>query len=560
MTDAPESAIRRFIADRSVRAFALVLLAGFLILEYYAQYFWFFGDEFAFLVERRLAEVDGASTLVRGLLEPHNEHLSVLPQLWYWTADSIWGLRTYWPYVTASILVHLGVAVVVWLMMRRIGVERWIAFGLGTLFVVFGPGGENIFWGFQVGFMGAMLFGLVAILLADHDGGDLRRDVLAVAAGLLALGSAGIAVSVCVGLGVAILLRRGLRVAIAIVGPLAIAFLAWFVVFRPTDGGIPRADFSDAFQYAVNQLGASFQAIVGIPGTGAVVALTVLVLVAWRWREGLRQPRIALALGLIMASITLAYTTGIGRAALGVDQATVSRYMYLQAALLIPVIGLLLSELPARRDARRAVAGVLIVLAIVSSVFALRTFVRDRSALVLGVKAQILTAATDPLILGTLPDSASPNAEYAPQITLGSLKRLEAIGRLPEWQPAPDVRDGVRRLMLVSEALVPSALVGGAAPTPTASQSVDIAPAGEGCATITPTGDDASIDLALANGQAIVLRNDENSAPLTGEVLVGETGIPISIPPGAPVALAPRADAVVTLGISEPIEVCAPRG
>ncbi len=540
-------------------AFAAVALVGFLILEYYARYFWFFGDEFAFLADRRLADVDGLSALVRELLVPHNEHLSVLPQLWYWAADSIWGLRTYWPYVTASILVHLAVATAVWSLMRRIGVDRWIAFGLGSVFVVFGPGGENIFWGFQVGFMGAMFFGLVALLLADHDGGDLRRDVLAVVLGLLSIGSAGISVSLCVGLAVTVLLRRGPRAAVGIVGPLAIAFLAWFAVFRPADGGIPRADFSDAFFYAVNQIGGALQAIVGVPGTGAVLAVVVLVLVAWRWRGGLREGRVAVALGLIAASIALAYITGVGRAALGMDQATGSRYIYLQAALLIPVLGLLLSDVPVRRDTRRAVAGVLILLALVSSVFALRNFVRDRSALVLGIKSQLLTAADDPLILGALPDETPPNPQFVPNVTLGDLKRLDALGRLPEWAPAPEIRDGVRRTMLVSEALVPSAIYGGASPVPIGLAAVEVEMAGPGCVALSPRSDGAKADFDVPSGGAIIVRNDENSAPVDGELRIGVESVPFSLPAGAPISLSPRADAVVSISVVEPIEICVPR-
>jgi hypothetical protein len=542
-----------------VPAFAAVALVGFLILEYYARYFWFFGDEFAFLADRRLADVDGLSALVRELLVPHNEHLSVLPQLWYWAADSIWGLRTYWPYVTASILVHLAVATAVWLLMRRIGGDRWIAFGLGSVFVVFGPGGENIFWGFQVGFMGAMFFGLVALLLADHDGGDLRRDVLAVVFGLLSIGSAGISVSLCVGLAVAVLLRRGPRAAVGIVGPLALVFLSWFVVFRPAEGGIPRADLSDAFFYAVNQIGGALQAIVGVPGTGAVLAVVVLVLVAWRWRGGLREGRVAAALGLIASSIALAYITGVGRAALGLDQATGSRYIYLQAALLIPVLGLLLTDLPVRRDTRRAVAGVLILLALVSSVFALRNFVRDRSALVLGIKSQLLTAADDPLILGALPDETPPNPQFVPNVTLGDLKRLDALGRLPEWAPAPEIRDGVRRTMLVSEALVPSAIYGGASPVPTGSATVEVEPVGPGCVALSPRSDGAKADFEVPSGGAIIVRNDENSAPVIGELRIGGESVPFSLPAGAPISLSPRADAVVSISVVEPIEICVPR-
>ncbi len=71
--------------------------------------------------------------------------------------------------------------------MRRAGVGPWLATAAAGSFVLFGPGSEDIVWAFQIGFTGALAFGLVQLCLCDHDGGIGRRDVLGVGAGLLAL-------------------------------------------------------------------------------------------------------------------------------------------------------------------------------------------------------------------------------------------------------------------------------------------------------------------------------------------------------------------------------------
>ena len=46
------------------------------------------------------------------------------------------------------------------------------------MFVLFGAGAQDILWAFQITFTGALVFGLVQLLLADHDGPVDRRDWL----------------------------------------------------------------------------------------------------------------------------------------------------------------------------------------------------------------------------------------------------------------------------------------------------------------------------------------------------------------------------------------------
>ena len=47
----------------------------------------------------------------------------------------------------------------------------------------FGAGAENILVVFQITFVGALVFGLVQLLLADHDGPIDRRDWFGLLAG-----------------------------------------------------------------------------------------------------------------------------------------------------------------------------------------------------------------------------------------------------------------------------------------------------------------------------------------------------------------------------------------
>ena len=65
------------------------------------------------------------------------------------------------------------------------------------------------------------MFGLVQLLLADHEGPIDRRDWLALLAGLAALMCSGVAIAMVLVVGIAMLLRRGWRIALLQTVPLA---------------------------------------------------------------------------------------------------------------------------------------------------------------------------------------------------------------------------------------------------------------------------------------------------------------------------------------------------
>src|SRR5205085_1738075 len=90
-----------------------------------------------------------------------------------------------------------------------------------------GAGAENILVAFQITFVWALPRGLGHLLLADHDGPVARRDWLGLLAGLAALMCSGVAVSMTIVVGIAMLLRRGWRVALLHTAPLATVYLVW---------------------------------------------------------------------------------------------------------------------------------------------------------------------------------------------------------------------------------------------------------------------------------------------------------------------------------------------
>ena len=62
-------------------------------------------------------------------------------------------------------------ALLVYALVRRRTLP-WVAVGITLIVLLFGSGFENLFWGAQIGFVGATAMGLGALLLLD----DVQRS------------------------------------------------------------------------------------------------------------------------------------------------------------------------------------------------------------------------------------------------------------------------------------------------------------------------------------------------------------------------------------------------
>ena len=141
------------------------------------------------------------------------------------------GLRSYLPYQLLAIGLHLAAAALLRVIMRRAGVSPWIATAAAGLYVLFGSGSQDILVAFQITFTGALVFGLMQLLLADHDGGIDRRDALGLLAGLAALLCSDVAIAMIATVGIACLLRKRWLAALFHTAPLASIYLAWLAGF-----------------------------------------------------------------------------------------------------------------------------------------------------------------------------------------------------------------------------------------------------------------------------------------------------------------------------------------
>ena len=533
---------------------ALSLVAAAPLLLWFNRNQWFFGDEWEFFANRM-------SGWGRVLLEPHNEHWSTAPILVYRALYAAVGVRSYLPYVAVVVLLHLAAAHLLWRLMNRVGVAPLVSSALAAVFAVLGSGGENLLWAFQIGFVGSVAVGLLHILLVDHPGPFGRRDRLAWAVAVSGLLFSGISVTMTATGGMVVLLRRrSARDALATVAVPGAVYVLWFAAVGHEglgSGGGRLTSLLDAPAYLWTGLSSALEGASGIPGAGA--ALIVLVL-AWLLRQGAVAgvPR-AVATAMAAGAGSLFAMLAAGRSGFGVEQATASRYLYISMALLLPAIGLMLSEATRDHATRQLAVVAVLVPVLVHNVASLRTLSHAEADREQTIRRRFVAAAA---LTGRDVELAATQPEpfFSPDVTVGLLRRLDRQGALPADDAVgeEDLLSAAAQLQVALGAQRPAAMP---APAPSVGTAVNE----RGCLLVGPLGA-SPVDVVFAAPQAISLRT-----PTGGDVTVavhsssslGVTGPPrtFSLRPGVTEWLRVTRAATVTVAVPSPAatELCGVR-
>jgi hypothetical protein len=293
----------------------------------------FYLDEFDFLARRDLTEPTT-------ILAPWWGHLVALPAIAYRVLFAVWGVRTYLPYQLLAIAGHLSVVGVVWATGTRLGARRAVAtLGIVPLLLL-GSGRPNILLGFQVTLTAAFALGLAQLHLALHDRPGLRRDLLGLACGAAAVLCSGVGLATTFGVGCAVLVHRGWRLALLHVAPLAVAYLAWTVwapeepyVRGPAlDGAAPGFAW-DMVTTGLRGLGASAVAAAAVAALAAIGAVGTV--------RGPRadRTRAALVLGVLASGLAFVAATTLTRAGVVLHGGPgEQRYVYLVVAFVLPAV------------------------------------------------------------------------------------------------------------------------------------------------------------------------------------------------------------------------------
>ena len=343
---------------RSVAAWDQVrlALAAFVALELVAlvvlfirlsdsQWFRLAADDTDFLITRRLT--------VEDLFLPHFGHWVTLPVMAYKALFALFGFD-YRAYLFTLLVLHLGVVALLRVIMRRVGVGPWIATAVAAALLVYGSGRDDIVYAFQITFTGAVLFGLIQLVLADHDGRIDRRDWLGLLAGAAALLCSGVGPVMVAIVGIATLLRRSWRAALFHTVPLGVMYAAWYLVHRD-DIERQTAVFTggaygpgQAISFVWNGLSGSFRTLGGSPVAGILLAVGMVagLALAWApmpWAEFRR--RAAMPVALLMGEVAFLAVAGHERTYFGTAHAVESRYLYILVAFTLPAMGVAVDAL-----------------------------------------------------------------------------------------------------------------------------------------------------------------------------------------------------------------------
>jgi hypothetical protein len=403
----------------------LMLLVGgaFLYRSGHDQLFWY--DEWDFLLQRR---GDHLSTF----LEPHNEHLSLVPIAIYKLLLAVAGMDDYGPYRLTLVGLHLLCVLLLFVYaQRRVG--GWPALAAAALILFLGPAWQVILWPFELAWIISLAAGLGALLLLDR--GDRLGEVGASVLLLVSLASSGVGIAVAAGVLVEVLWRpdRWRRLWIA-AAPLLV-YGIWYVGY--SDSHVSRNTLPDVPGFVADAAAATVASLAGLSGPvipesanglawGRPLAVVAVVALVWRLsRIGGVSARVAMLLAGGVGFWTL---TAVGRAGFAFAPPSSPRYVYVGALFVVLIAVELLRGVSLGRTAAGLLAAALAVV-LVANVGALRDasrYLRERSA----IRAANLGA----MEIGR--DSVDPGFITAPYITARAYLAAAAVDGSPALSPA----------------------------------------------------------------------------------------------------------------------------
>ena len=360
---APPAAIKRQrFGDVTYPGLMFVVIAlsalVFAVLLYMTSYMNFFWDEWDFISYDRSWTVDV-------FLLPHNEHWSTIPILVWKVLFVVAGIRSHIPYEAAVLAAHVATVLLMFTLVRRRSGDL-PAFAAAVTFLVLGTGGTDIVWAFQIGFVGSVAFGLLAMLLLDGDPPFPGRLLPASAALLASLMCSGTGLAFLVAVAVELAVdRRRRRFLLSLVIPIG-AYGEWFLAYGaglPGSPGAPctsciptglAADFQQV-RFGLNYieslagfvawgLQATAAGLVGFPALAGILLPVLAGLVAFHWY---RQRKVApWQIGMTAGLLAQFVVTGLVRAQNGPAAAGHPRYVYVGVAFLLPLVADATRELP----------------------------------------------------------------------------------------------------------------------------------------------------------------------------------------------------------------------
>ncbi|MEA2185211.1 MAG: hypothetical protein QOK16_222 [Solirubrobacteraceae bacterium] len=329
---------------------ALLLVATAALMLYLSRGLTFNLDEWTVVTDRR---GPGAPSL----LEPHNEHLSILILGLLVGLLKIGGLDAQPLMMVPLIALQVTLGVLLFVIARR-RVGAGVALGVAAVAMLSGLAYENFLVPGQAGQMASIVSGVAAFALLDLPR-SRRNDRLLAGLMIISIGSSGMGIPVLVGIAVELLATAEGRERLWVVGVPFALYLLWYLAY-----GINRAGFDElalSLLWAWTALSHAAGAIIGErqiePGRQLLVLL--LVVLAYRtWRIEPRARVRMLALATIL--VTFYGLTAISRH--NIAPPSSSRYLTVGLVFLL----LMLVEAARGWRIRRWVPAVVLLLVLIS--------------------------------------------------------------------------------------------------------------------------------------------------------------------------------------------------
>jgi hypothetical protein len=310
----------------------VIALVSGVVLLYLGRSLTFWEDEW------RSITFDGG---LLDYLRPVNQHWSTVPLALYRLTFRFVGLHSYLPYLAQVVLLHLlAVAGAYALMRNRVGPLIATLVSIPLLFL--GTGAENLFWAFQTGFVGSVMFGVWALSFIERPvkHGAPIASLLLVAS----LASSGMGVFFLVVAAGRTIFDAALRTRVLAVLPPFVTYVVWFALVGRDPLGDDQVFVEPGVaRFAVRGIAYSTERLVGLDHLPAGDVLGLAVFLGLSLVTGLRIARgrqHGLAAGCLLGVAAMYTVIAFGRlhADPGYDHATSSRYVYVAAFLLVLAI------------------------------------------------------------------------------------------------------------------------------------------------------------------------------------------------------------------------------
>jgi len=271
----------------------LLVLTAFLML-YLTRGLTFTLDEWRVVTERR---GPGAPSL----LEPHNEHLTVLLLGLYIAMLNLGGLDAYWFMMLPLVGLQLALGVLLFVIARR-RVGAGIALSVAAFALLCGLAYENFLIAGQAAQMISIVAGVAAFAVLDL-APDRRNDRLLAGLMAVALASSGMGIPIVVGVAVELLLTPAGRKRLWVVAAPFGLYLLWYLAYGVNRAGLDELAVSALWAWTAANHAAG--AVIGEkqidPGRNLLVLM--LVVIAYRaWKiDRAGHVRLAALSGLLLS-------------------------------------------------------------------------------------------------------------------------------------------------------------------------------------------------------------------------------------------------------------------